>query len=188
MKFTKTFFIGFGGFALAALLLTMLAPKAAHAVVATLVQVANTSANPVPNLDTERAARIPYQSFVTVTTCSGLNWSYFSFTDAPSGYRLVVENVSGYFYVVSGTTVPPVGRLINSGALKGVWGIPGALGTNFGATHAGLNGNITAYFNPGDGPALGVMVNMAASPYEQTATLSGYLENCAVTGCPAIQR
>jgi hypothetical protein len=47
MKYTKSILMGTGGFLLAGLTLTLLAPKAAHAVVATLVQVANTSSSPV---------------------------------------------------------------------------------------------------------------------------------------------
>ncbi len=55
----------------AALAVLLLVPKSAHALVATLVQVVNITANPVPNLATERNARIPYQSgqgFVQSTT------------------------------------------------------------------------------------------------------------------------
>src|SRR5271166_3899951 len=46
MKFVKMTLMGIGGVALAVLLLT---PKTAHALVAALVQVTNTTANPVPN-------------------------------------------------------------------------------------------------------------------------------------------
>jgi len=55
MKFVRITLMGIGGAALAVLLL---APKTAHAVVATLVQVVNTTANPVPNLDTDRKDRM----------------------------------------------------------------------------------------------------------------------------------
>lgn len=62
-----------GGFCLAALLIAALAPKATHAVVAALVQVANTSANPVPNRDVDNPARDTFQaSFDSSCTASGL--------------------------------------------------------------------------------------------------------------------
>ena len=50
------------GLAAVVLVLLLITPRAVRGVVATLVQVVNTTANPVPNLDTERNARIPYQS------------------------------------------------------------------------------------------------------------------------------
>ena len=46
MKFVKSLLMGTGGVALAGLLLSLLAPKAAHGLVAALVQVANTSSAP----------------------------------------------------------------------------------------------------------------------------------------------
>ena len=49
MRFVKTTLMGMGGIAGVALAVLLLVPKAAHAVVATLVQVANTTSNPVPN-------------------------------------------------------------------------------------------------------------------------------------------
>ncbi len=46
MKFLKSLLMGTGGVVLAGIVLALLAPKAVHAVVATAVQVVNTSANP----------------------------------------------------------------------------------------------------------------------------------------------
>jgi hypothetical protein len=48
VKTAKQFFIVSAAFVLATTTFTIIAPKTAHAVIATLVQVANTSANPVP--------------------------------------------------------------------------------------------------------------------------------------------
>ncbi len=48
MNFAKLVLMVVGGVAVAGLLGAILTPKAAHGIVATLVQVANTSANPVP--------------------------------------------------------------------------------------------------------------------------------------------
>src|ERR1700727_1530632 len=56
MKFLKSFLMGTGGVVLAGLVLALLAPKAVHAVVATAVQVVNTSANPAITEDTSRQA------------------------------------------------------------------------------------------------------------------------------------
>src|SRR5580700_11168682 len=55
----KRTLMGWGAMALAVTLLILAAPKAAHAIVATLVQVANTSANPAITQD---VSRLPSQS------------------------------------------------------------------------------------------------------------------------------
>src|SRR5580700_1684917 len=56
MKFLKSLFMGTGGVVLAGLVLALLAPKAVHAVVATAVQVVNTSASPAFTEDTSLQA------------------------------------------------------------------------------------------------------------------------------------
>jgi hypothetical protein len=56
MKFVKKVSMSAGFVVLAAGLVSLLAPKAAHALVAALVQVTNTPSNPVPTLDVNRAA------------------------------------------------------------------------------------------------------------------------------------
>src|ERR1700727_1530275 len=56
MKFLKSLLMGTGGVVLAGLVLALLAPKAVHAVVATAVQVVNTSASPANTEDTSRQA------------------------------------------------------------------------------------------------------------------------------------
>ena len=48
MKFVKSILMGTGAVVLAASILTLLAPKAAHAIVATAVLVENTTSSPVP--------------------------------------------------------------------------------------------------------------------------------------------
>jgi hypothetical protein len=63
MKFLKSLLMGTGGVVLAGLVLALLAPKAAHAVVATAVQVVNTSANPAITQD----ASLQASQIVTIT-------------------------------------------------------------------------------------------------------------------------
>jgi hypothetical protein len=48
MKFMKWIVMGSGGIALALLSVVLISPKTAHALAATLVQISNTTANPVP--------------------------------------------------------------------------------------------------------------------------------------------
>ena len=82
-----------GGVFLAALLITALAPKAARGIAATLVQVTNTSANPVPTVSDD--ANFPYEAFLCVgAQCQSLG-------------------IPGFFVVPSATTTGvPVKRLV----------------------------------------------------------------------------
>jgi hypothetical protein len=65
MKFVK-FLTGTTAVLLAGLALTLAAPKAAHAIVATLVQVTNTTANPVPT-----APAVPANPFFGLMQLNG---------------------------------------------------------------------------------------------------------------------
>lgn len=105
--------IGAGALALGALILA--APRTAHALAATLVQVTNTSANPVINLDVDSAGRNAYAS---VASCSqGANeFCYATFSPVPAGMRLVVERVSASASLSSGTYVAQL-QLSGSGTL-----------------------------------------------------------------------
>ncbi|MGB7023289.1 MAG: hypothetical protein WBD73_05770 [Candidatus Acidiferrales bacterium] len=62
MKFAKRLLMVAGAVALSGIVSVMVAPKAVHAIVSTLVTVANTSANPVPVTEGKDLA---YQPFVT---------------------------------------------------------------------------------------------------------------------------
>lgn len=57
MNFAKRLLMVAGVVALTGMFGAALTPKAAHAVVAALVQVTNTSANPVPNQDVDNPGR-----------------------------------------------------------------------------------------------------------------------------------
>jgi hypothetical protein len=177
MKFLKTSLMALGGVAL----LLLLVPKTAHAVVATLVQVVNTTSNPVPNLDTERIARRPYQSNSTQTCTT--NPCEFGFTPVPVGYRLVTQNFAGNFSLLSGST-SLYAYMTDSFSLA--MGLPGAVGPlTAGAVPAGFNQQLTTYFEAGRFPLVLVYGNFNSGT--QSVALTGYLENCSVTGCPAIQ-
>jgi hypothetical protein len=74
-----------GALALAAMLLNFVAPRAAHALVATAVQVMNTPATPIPNKDVDAPARSPL-----TMACKGLGQCE---TDAiPAGYTYVLDS------------------------------------------------------------------------------------------------
>ena len=81
MKFAKSFLTGSGALVLAGLILTLLVPRAAHAIAATLVQVVNTNADPVPTQGILPGAAFSQQcSGIGITSC------YLS-PPVPAGYQ-----------------------------------------------------------------------------------------------------
>ena len=144
---------------------------------------------PLPAADVERIARVPYQSSTANSGCVGMvAGCTFIFSPAPSGYRLVVENLSGWFQLSPGAAPPVV--LLKDASTHAALGFTGALGQpiNNGVA-AALNQPARAYFDPSDGNIFAlVTASFPAVSSPQRMTLTGYLENCSVTACPAIQR
>jgi hypothetical protein len=104
MNFAKRVFMFVGFVVLVAACLSVLAPKATHALVATLVQITNTSADPVPTYDSGtrfQADVCDANGSVSVAgSYCGLNTSqtFVVPTVTSSGAtvkRLIVDNVSG---------------------------------------------------------------------------------------------
>jgi len=187
MQIAKRLLIGCLGFVVSIAMITLAAPKSVHALVATLVQVANTSTNPVVAEDADRASRIPYQSqsaFDGSTPGACLTGpfpcSFNSFSAAPAGYRLVVQNIDALLLVGNADPVP-------FGFVNGVGAqISTFIGTYAGHNFAVINQHVTSYHNAGDVPYVIITADWYAGS-SANVTLTGYLENCAVTGCPPVQ-
>ena len=171
------------------LLVGALTPRAAKAVYSTPVSIVNTTAAAGIVLSADKATRIPYQSTQIIKTCSGLTNCFFpTFSGVPTGYRLVVQNVSGFLQLTSNS--PAVSGYLEDFHLPNdtFWGLNapiGGTGVN-GQSYAGLNENVVAVFDAGEAPIVNVTANfLTNSP--QIVTVSGYLENCSVVGCAAVQ-
>jgi hypothetical protein len=115
MKLIQKSLAGLGGIVLAAILLAALAPKATRGVAAALVQVTNTSANPVPNRDVDNGPR----QAVSLVASANTELADFQLADdriedyvVPAGKRLVVE-------FISGTIRAPAGAHISDAFLLG---------------------------------------------------------------------
>jgi hypothetical protein len=101
MKRLQCFLMGLGTVLLLAVSLQLFAPKAVHAVVSTLVTVANTAANPVP-VDTSADGRgsiaLVSSQQLNAPTTSGLqvfeNVSDLSTFIVPAGKRFMIDQVS----------------------------------------------------------------------------------------------
>jgi hypothetical protein len=106
MSILKKIAIGFGGVVLAALLLALTAPKAVHAVVSTLVTVANTATNPVPVHSVDSPALL--QAFEVGGDCVSSAFQPCSGTllTVPAGLTAVVQDVSGYCVIPSTNSAP----------------------------------------------------------------------------------
>ena len=96
MKFAKSLLMGTGSVALAGLLFSLLAPKAAHGLVAALVQVANTSSAPAIASLIDDPGRVPFKAGYANSSCSANPACQFSSTlPVPAGHRVVIQQVSG---------------------------------------------------------------------------------------------
>jgi hypothetical protein len=71
MNLLRRIVVGIAGVVIVALALELVAPKAVHAVVATLVQVENTSANPVSVTNGTDVAEQPFATSICKDTASG---------------------------------------------------------------------------------------------------------------------
>jgi hypothetical protein len=94
MNLVRKAITSLGGIFLAALLITALAPKAAHGIAAALVQVANTSANPVPTVSAD--ANFPFEALLC-GDCSSRPGSFSVPSVTTTGVpvkRLVIEDVN----------------------------------------------------------------------------------------------
>ncbi len=194
MQFAKKLLITLGSVALTAMLISLGAPKAVHAIVATLVQVANTTANPAVTLDADKATRIPYQSSsqgtddFTGLSCDGVdsNCDFSGISGVPAGYRLVMENISAYLYVSSGNPAP--GGVMYPALASTLQGATFFYGSYLGSSYqvAIINQPIKRYVNAGESVSLYITADYNGK-HNHYVTVTGYLENCAVTGCPPIQ-
>jgi hypothetical protein len=154
--------------------------------------VTNTAANPAITWDADRSTRIPYQSTIVVpTTQLTVGQSGFTlvgFTTVQAGYRLVIQNVSFNVQAESNNPVPTANICT---AFNPNTCFPSFTGT-FTGTASGFgqadvaNANIIRYVGPGDTPEVQIFLDAANPPHGvDIVTVSGYLEDCAVTGCPA---
>jgi hypothetical protein len=114
VQFAKSLLMGLGMVLLAALLLAVTAPKSVHAVVATLVQVANTSSNPVPTLEQEAQSAFDAQGTcqISVEGCS-----VATLYTVPAGKTAVLESVAFGCLLSPSSGTSPSGVQTEAGSL-----------------------------------------------------------------------
>src|SRR5271167_442612 len=92
------------GFALAGMIGAAFGTGTAQAIVATLVQIVNTTTNPAFTRDADPATRLPYQSTVQfIPPGVGEQQTGIQMATVPVGYRLVTTNISAFLFLASGS-------------------------------------------------------------------------------------
>jgi len=155
--------------------LALVTPRAAHAVAAALVQVTNTSANPVPNQDVDAPGRHLYQSICTTTTGDSLGKQFVCILSAvPANTELVIQTVS----ILAETPNPPaIGQLATT--VRGVQAVVAFPVVNSGLTEFGTmigtaTQPLTLYADPGTQPQCSVVVASAPAIPAMTCSVIGY--------------
>jgi hypothetical protein len=137
MKFAKSILTGTGAVVLAGLILALLAPKAAHAIAATAVQVVNTTSNPAvtQSITTQASQLVDITTFDDVAGGSG-HIFYYS-TSASGGLSPLVIPPNQYLVVTSVDFTPDEGcgasnrvQLVQNGTRQ-QWILPGSTTTHF---------------------------------------------------------
>ena len=179
---TKKFFAGLAAVA-TLLAIGAMAPRAAKAVYSSPVTVVNTNTQPVEGVDVEKLARTPYQSNAVSSGCGGSTCLY-TFSAAPAGYRLVGEHLSGKLLASGGVTGPVVGEIDDNSLQADVF-FQAPLGEMQGTfSQATVSQPLKMYVDSSRGAPFVVVASRWNIGF---FVLTGYLENCSVTGCPAVQ-
>jgi hypothetical protein len=192
MKLVKSLLIGTGSVVLAGFILTLLAPKALHAVVATLVLVANTSSNPAIVSDMDDPGRVAYLSsarFISGPAECNSEGCLLNFGPVPANHRLVVQHLSADLVF---TSAPGQVSLEYFGAGMGIRG-----GLTSQATAAFHNASVAQYREAFELPVQfyvdagqSFQTNMQAENLGGflggSVTASGYMLDCAAAPCAAI--
>jgi hypothetical protein len=124
MKIFKRFLMGLGTVLLLALSLQLVAPKAVHAVVSTLVTVANTAADPVPVHSVDSQPQLQTFDFLADCDAPAQQACTQTLGQVPKGMTAVVQDVSADCFSsnINGVAGPPPGALTVSSIGAGVGG------------------------------------------------------------------
>jgi hypothetical protein len=177
MKLKNPVLTVIGGLLLVVLAAPLVAPKAVHALAATLVQVTNTSSNPVINQDVDSPGRSPY-SETALCVSETTNQCEAHFAAVPPNKRLVVEFIASS--VDTPTTLINEEFVISGG--PSVIFMP-ILQTLQGGDPVGnkiyiANQPMLYYFESGHAPLFGMNAQTGAHEFMSgEVTLSGYYVN-----------
>jgi len=169
-------------FAICMTVFAAFAPRIAHAVTATLVQVVNTATQPLPTSSVDDPGRTPYQFFVNLQPC--INTICQATTPAvPAGKRLVVQHVSAFGALTSPGNVVEVVVSTNTAVIStfapSVFGSPGTQGFAFDQT-------VLGYADAGQTVTVFISTNGSFNQAASDFVVTGYLLDCTVNHCAPI--
>jgi hypothetical protein len=99
---------------------------------------------------------------------------------------LVIRHVSGLL-TLNTATEAPLFSLYSSQTPFPSWSFVGKVGApNYGIPNWTFNEDVLAVFDPTDTTPYVGITSSYLSGQAVNVTLTGYLENCSITGCPAI--
>ena len=164
---------------LAVTIFSAVSPRAARAVVATLVQVANTSSNPVITSNTEDPGRIPFVSGFS-NLCSGTLCSY-TFQPVAAGHRVVLQHVSAAL-IFDSTPASIFGFVSFTGGSQIQFNVPPISGAV-----TVFDQPVLFYFDAGQTPFVQFQSTATFTQnVAQNLTLVGYELDCAAAPCEAV--
>ena len=168
MKFVKSTLTVTGAVILAGCILAMVAPKAAKAIVATAVQVVNTTAAPVPNKDVDQPGRHAF-----VQSCAQpINSNHCSMQPpVPAGSVFVVQTISAD-QLDNDATPAVLYYSTTTNTVNNTVTLPVVAEYNF-PQHALTLANVNLYQDPGTTPLCAGSGN--GSQVFQNCVASGYL-------------
>ena len=188
--------LGYTAAACALLVLTfsIIGPRAVKAAVATLVQVSNTSANPVPTVELGNPGRIPYRVAQPPYNCDVQPVCLMQFPTVPAGHRLVIQHVSGGLDMIYTPTNVSM-TLSTSTTLLSNFFAPVAGPFGGGIYLSYFDQPVLGYVDAGDAPQLNMVIGSPATYGAQQAffakaamqvVLSGYELDCTIAACAPI--
>jgi hypothetical protein len=102
----------------------------------------------------------------------------------PSDYRVVVENLSGHFQISPAANADLVGYIENNCIKTGFTAPRGQMDPG-GHIQCAFDNSTRFYVDPREGVFAVASANWSNGA--SSMVMSGYLENCSITGCPAVQ-
>ncbi|HTO69734.1 MAG TPA: hypothetical protein VMR31_07720 [Myxococcota bacterium] len=169
------------GFALAGLIGASFATGTAQSVVASLVQIVNTSANPVLTQDNDNRARQPLSFRASISVLPGAENGFArpAYT-VPAGKRLVIEHVSAIGNVASPEQVFTITVYADSGSVYTYLPVTNLSAQEDAPTRHDVVASqpLTMYVDPGDSVDIEISSDGGANGVlSMSVSVTGYLVN-----------
>jgi hypothetical protein len=186
MNWFRKHAIALGGTAVAVSLLTLTAPRAAHALAAALVQVTNTTAAPAIVSNMDDPGRIPYQSQGPINNTCNSSPCQMTFPTVPANHRLVVLHLAADFAFFGSAPGQVNLEYVGPGFSGGLSSAPAALKDAISSEFL-VQFELPVQFYVDAGQSFVVKTQTSSGlGATGTVTATGYMLDCAAAPCSAI--